>query len=84
MVRRANATDIPELIRLLVQVNNVHAEGRPDLFRWNATKYDEDELQTLLADETKPVFVLPGENGILGYAFCAWEDHRADHNQVDR
>ena len=84
MVKRAEMKDIPELMRLLVQVNDVHACGRPDLFRWNATKYTQEELEALLADETRPVFVFPVENGILGYAFCVWEDHRADHNQVDR
>ena len=32
MIRRAVKKDIPELARILVQVNNVHAQGRPDLF----------------------------------------------------
>ena len=84
MIRRAEQKDIPELMRLLRQVNNVHATGRPDLFRFDGTKYTPEELRELLTDETRPVFVFPGDTGILGYAFCIWETHENDHNQVDR
>ena len=84
MIRPAGAKDIPELMRLLRQVNNVHAKGRPDLFLMDRTKYSEEELETLLKDESRPVFVYPKGEGILGYAFCVWENHEGDHNQADR
>ena len=78
-IRRAEAGDIPELLRLLVQVNMVHHEGRPDLFRGPATKYSAEELKTLLRDESRPVWVFPGEDGrLMGYAFCQLQRHEGD------
>ena len=74
-VRRAEPSDIPALMRLLVQVNMVHAKGRPDLFRGPTTKYTERELEELLSDGKRPVFVCADENGrVLGHGFCAVEE----------
>ena len=69
MIRQANTTDIKSIIRLLHQVNMVHHEIRPDLFKPNTTKYDEQELEALLCNPDKPVFVFD-DGGVLGYAFC--------------
>ena len=57
------------MIELLHQVNMVHHEIRPDLFKPNTTKYDEQELEVLLNDDSKPIFVYD-DGGVLGYAFC--------------
>ena len=57
------------MIELLHQVNMVHYEIRPDLFKPNTTKYDEQELEVLLNDDSKPIFVYD-DGGVLGYAFC--------------
>jgi len=69
-IRKAASADIPQILKLLVQVNMVHHNGRPDLFRGPATKYSEHELKTLLRDKTRPVFVCMDEKALLGYAFC--------------
>ena len=69
MIRKANQEDIKRVIELLHQVNMVHHVLRPDLFKPHTTKYNEQELTSLLKDENKPIFVYV--NGIvLGYAFC--------------
>ena len=69
MIRRAEKRDIPGIIELLHQVDMVHHMIRPELFKPNTTKYDEHELEDLLGDDTKPIFVF--EDGtILGHAFC--------------
>ncbi|MBR5963215.1 MAG: GNAT family N-acetyltransferase [Bacteroidaceae bacterium] len=80
MIRRANEEDIPRIIELLHQVNMVHHVIRPDLFKPHTTKYNEQELNSLLLDSSKPIFVYvdgevshEGEQGrgkVLGYAFC--------------
>ena len=57
------------MIELLHQVNMVHHEICPDLFKPNTTKYDEQELEVLLNDDSKPIFVYD-DGGVLGYAFC--------------
>ena len=54
MIRPANRNDIKRIIELLHQVNMVHHVLRPDLFKPYTTKYDEQELESLLNDESKP------------------------------
>ena len=88
MVRRASIKDIGRIIELLHQVNMVHYLIRPDLFKPNTTKYNEQELETLLNDERKPIFVYDDEDGqhvgergsgkILGHAFCLIKEVRDD------
>ena len=55
-VRFARETDIPAIMRLLLQVNMVHRRGRPDLFKGPTTKYSEEELKEILGNEKTPVF----------------------------
>ncbi len=70
-IRRATNTDIPGLMNLLVQVDMVHHNGRPDIFRGPATKYNEKELEEILKNDSTPVFVCVDEdNKVLGHAFC--------------
>ena len=70
-VRRAEARDIPALMNLLVQVNMVHHNGRPDLFKGPTTKYTEGELKAILSDDSTPVFVCVDEGDrVLGHGFC--------------
>ena len=69
MVRKANKNDIGRIIHLLHQVNMVHAVRRPDLFKPHTTKYDEHELEALLADDRNPIFVYD-DGEVLGHAFC--------------
>jgi ribosomal protein S18 acetylase RimI-like enzyme len=69
MIRKADKSDIKRIIELLHQVNMVHHVIRPDLFKPNTTKYNEQELELLLNDVSKPVFVLD-DGEVQGYAFC--------------
>ena len=70
-VRRAGKEDIPRILELLVQVDMVHHNGRPDLFKGPATKYNAAELEEILENEETPVFVCEGEDGnVAGHAFC--------------
>ena len=64
---------------LLSQVDLVHHNGRPDIFKIGR-KYSEDELKTLLKDETRPILVSTDENDqVMGYCFCIYEQH-VDHS----
>ena len=74
IIRRAELRDIPALDHLLFQVNDVHANGRPDIFIHGMKKYTDDELALLLQDENRPVFVLEEDDGsVPGYCFCMVE-----------
>ncbi len=69
MLRKARKEDIHRIIELLHQVNMVHHVIRPDLFKPHTTKYNEQELESLLKDDCKPIFVFD-DGVVLGYAFC--------------
>ena len=69
MIRKANKEDIKRIIELLHQVNMVHHVIRPDLFKPHTTKYCEQELEVMLNDDSKPIFVYD-DGEVLGYAFC--------------
>lgn len=78
MVRKANKGDIQRLTDLLYQVDAVHHGIRPDLFKGNTPKYDEQQLEAILEDESKPIFVYD-DGKVLGHAFCQItevKDHR--------
>ena len=47
MIRKAQEKDIAKIEDLLLQVDLVHHNGRPDIFKIGR-KYSEDELKALL------------------------------------
>ena len=73
-IRLACKTDIPGMIELLKQVGEVHHKIRPDLFRGGAQKYNEADLEELLQDELRPIFVGLEDGKLLGYCFCMIEE----------
>ena len=77
MIRKAKKNDIKRIIELLHQVNMVHHVIRPDLFRPHTTKYNEQELEVMLNDDSKPVFVFD-DGEVQGYAFCQVSEIRND------
>ncbi|MBQ7259971.1 MAG: GNAT family N-acetyltransferase [Lachnospiraceae bacterium] len=86
MIRRAQNRDIPGINKLLVQVCNVHADSRPDIFKNGCKKYTDRELMEILEDDETPVFVFTDDRDeeVLGHCFCILESYR-DHNvMVDR
>ena len=82
-IRQASVADIPRIIDLLHQVDLVHHRLRPDLFKPDTTKYDEQELAMLLEDKTKPIFVYD-DGEVLGYAFCQITEVKEDRLLQDR
>ena len=73
-LRAAGEQDLEGLRKLLLQVNQIHADGRPDLFRAGGIKYTDQELLDILPDDGRPVFVCAENDQVLGYAFCILED----------
>lgn len=79
MIRNAEKKDLPRIMDLLHQVNDVHAEGRPDLFVKGHTKYSEEELIGIISNPDTPVFVYTdATDNLLGYCFCIVQDHTAE------
>ena len=69
--------DIPRLLELLHQVNMEHYERRPDIFKPHTTKYNAEQLQDLLTQPDKAIFVYE-EECVQGYAFVQMEDVHDD------
>ncbi|MBP3467826.1 MAG: GNAT family N-acetyltransferase [Paludibacteraceae bacterium] len=82
-ILRAGIGDVKGILELLLQVNNVHAEGRPDLFVKGERKYSESELRALLQDDSRPVFVAKEGCVVVGYCFCVIERYGGG-NMVER
>ncbi len=82
-VRRSERKDIARISELLYQVDEIHHNGRPDLFKLG-TKYDATQLGEIIADGSTPVFVAVNENDeVLGYAFCIIQRREADNVLTD-
>ena len=70
LIRQAGKNDIDAIQSLLMQVERIHYNGRPDIFREGGVKFTEDELKTLLEDESRPVFCAVVDGHVVGYVFC--------------
>lgn len=82
-IRRAAARDCDGINRLLRQVLEVHHSGRPDLFRGGVKKYTDEQLTEILADDSRPVFVLDEQGCVLGYAFCIFKSSSGSNILTD-
>lgn len=83
-IRRARECDMKDINRLLVQVNMVHHQGRPDLFRAGKKKYTDKQLRKLIHDDSRPIFVaVDDQERVLGYAFCIFQQHLDDNILTD-
>lgn len=70
MIRLAKVEDIPRLQELLEQILIVHHQARPDVFKEKGSKFTDKELEAVIGDANKSVFVYEDETGmILGHLF---------------
>ena len=83
MIRRAENRDIPRIMDLLLQVLTVHHNIRSDYFKPNCRKYTEPELQAIISDDTRPIFVYD-DNGVKGYCFCILQETKGDNVLCDK
>ena len=75
-VRRAQTKDIPQINELLRQVCLVHHLGRPDLFKYGARKYTDEQLVQIITDPNRPILVAANDTDtVVGYAFCIFQQH---------
>lgn len=83
-IRRAKEQDMDGINNLLQQVCLVHHKGRPDLFKYGAKKYTDDQLKSIIHDDSRPIFTAIDENGnVAGYAFCIFQQHINDNILTD-
>lgn len=83
-IRRAKEQDMEGINELLLQVCLVHHKGRPDLFKYGAKKYTDEQLKAIIHDDSRPIFTAVDENGnVMGYAFCIFQQHIGDNILTD-
>ena len=73
MIRLASIRDIRRINELLLQVQKVHSDIRPDLFKYIGTKYNSET----------PVFVYESDNKVVGYVFCIVTNYHNDTSFCD-
>lgn len=69
MIRRATLADIPAIQALMGQILRIHHEARPDIFKDSGSKFTDEELELLVEDESRPVFVYENGGALLGHLF---------------
>lgn len=83
IIRRALREDSEAINRLLCQVLKVHHNGRPDIFKSGTKKYTDEELLSIIEDDTRPIFVAVDKNEVVGYAFCVYQQHKDNNILTD-
>lgn len=58
MIRLASIRDIRRINELLLQVQKVHSDIRPDLFKYIGTKYNDSELERIIKNSETPVLFM--------------------------
>lgn len=69
-IRPAAESDIEAISQLLYEVHKVHNDARPDLFPAGGKKYNEEQLRSIFADSSRPVFVAEQDGQVVGHVFC--------------
>ena len=67
-VRKAQASDLEIVNKLLYQVEDLHRVGRPDIFKPGEKKYTDDQLLEIFQNPETPVFVAVeavSDNGLV-------------------
>lgn len=82
-IRRAAEKDIDRINELLGQVLEIHADIRPDIFIPGTTKYTNAELEEMMKDDDKPIYVaVDDEDYVMGYAFCQIRKQPFSNNMI--
>ena len=83
IIRRADINDKPRIEELLRQVLDVHHNARPDIFKSGTKKYTSDELDAIITDDCRPIFVAEDGGIVYGYAFCVFICHENNNILTD-
>lgn len=72
LIRKAESSDLSDILTILAQVGALHQKGRSDIFKANLLKYDEKAFLEILADQTKAVFAAADQSSgkVIGHLFC--------------
>ena len=81
VIRKAEIKDAKGLFSLLETVQALHANGRPDIFKKGASKYDISHIEEIIKNPLTPVYTLVDEKDFpIGYAFCSIIEEKETDN----
>ena len=69
-IRNAEQKDAVRLYDMLATVQQLHADGRPDIFISGTHKYGLEKIKEILKNPSTPVYVADIDGVAVGYAFC--------------
>ena len=79
-IRLATEKDVNRLQDLLYSVQNLHAEGRPDVFVYGTRKYSDAKVREIISCSNSPVYVGEIDGEVIAYAFCEIKQDNATQN----
>lgn len=83
MIRYALEKDVSDIGKLLSQIDLIHHNERPDIFKVGR-KYSDDELTGIINNPDTPILVYTDENDIaIGYCFCIYQKYINDSVMTD-
>lgn len=71
-VRKATKSELTQVNELRRQVNHLHVEGRPDIFRAGFCDEMRDRLYQMFDSESHDVIVAVDEKTVVGYAMVEY------------
>lgn len=83
-IRKAVEKDAQRLYDLLAEVQQLHADGRPDVFISGTHKYGMENILKILTNPKTPVYVATENDYVLGYAFCEIKEQEKTRNLYAR
>ena len=81
MIRTARECDLDGILELLHQVNQIHADERPDLFKAGGSKYTVEDLKEKLKKKDERIYVATDDDRVFGYAFVEIRETKESSNR---
>ncbi len=82
-IRLASDKDVDKLQDLLYSVQNLHAQGRPDVFIKGSRKYTDTKVKEIISNANSPVFVGEIKGEVMAYAFCEISSNTGTDNLIN-
>lgn len=73
MIRLAERKDLQALQGLLLEIAELHHDLRPDLFMPASSKFGQEDLEAMLGNPQKPIYVYEANGQVLGHLFLEWK-----------
>lgn len=73
IIRKTIPDDLPGIVKLLFEIDELHNDSRPDIFKAHSSKYTLDELGELLCNEKYTLISAidqNSDNSVIGYLIC--------------